>query len=330
MHTGDDPTLPFLYSPHGVIPPGIGPRGFGGGPVAPFDAVAPATHDLFPPRAFVQPPEDARAGVGGATSGAAGAHPGAGAAWGSVAALTTHDCGTAPMGGPRAAPLGGPGGLSLGDGPVPAALGQVGRCYIVAEWGDDLLLVDQHAAHERLLYQRLLERPRNRVPRQPLLVPVPLDVAPAERDVLEMLLPFLAEMGVDIERDATGAYGATSLPADLDGLDAPALVRDMLDDLHAAGGDVPARDEATAGSGARATGEDASAGRDVARLRERLLVRMACHAAVKAGQVLHASEMARLLKDLAEARMSFTCPHGRPTMVVLRRDQLDRQFGRKQ
>lgn len=301
---GDDPTLPFLYSPHGVIPPGAGPRqpgvgtsggGFGDGagervaggfrppapePVAPFDAVAPATRDLFPPRVFVQPPGDARPGL-------------------------------APTIGPYAASLGGPGGLSLGDGPPPQPLGQVGRSYIVAEWGDDLLLVDQHAAHERLLYQRLLERPRARAPRQPLLIPVPLDVAPAERDAFEMLVPLLSEMGVDVERDAAGDYGVTSLPADLDGLDAPALVRDMLDDLAAAGGDAPA-------------------GRDMTHLREQLLVRMACHAAIKAGQALHPSEMARLLKDLAQARMSFTCPHGRPTMVVLRRDQLDRQFGRKQ
>jgi DNA mismatch repair protein MutL len=310
----DDPTLPFLYSPHGVIPPGAGPgSGFrppSPGPVAPFDAVAPATRDLFPPRVFVQPPAEARPGL-------------------------------APTVGPYAASLGDPSGLSLGDGPPPLPLGQVGRSYIVAEWGDDLLLVDQHAAHERLLYQQLLERPREPVPRQPLLIPVPLEVAPAERDAFEMLAPLLAEMGVDVARDAAGDYGATSLPADLDGLDAPALVRDMLDDLAAAGGDVPGRGNAFAAGGAAAGGgtpaigrapteSDATTGRDVTRLREQLLVRMACHAAIKAGQALHPSEMARLLKDLAAARMSFTCPHGRPTMVVLRRDQLDRQFGRKQ
>ena len=209
---------------------------------------------------------------------------------------------------PEPGPLDAPAGvrLALGDGPPPSLLGQVGLTYIAAEWGDDLLLIDQHAAHERLIYQQLLKQGKSPVPRQTLLAPIPLEVGPVELESLETLLPLLEEMGLEIAKDGSGACSVTALPADFDSIDAPALVRDMLDDLERLG--------------------PAATGLEV--LRDRVLIRMACHAAIKGGQRLSPEEMRALIRGVTEARMTFTCPHGRPTMVLLRKGQLDRQFGR--
>ena len=201
--------------------------------------------------------------------------------------------------------------LNIGDGPPPAVLGQLARTYIVAEWGDDLLLIDQHAAHERLVYRKLSECSPADIPVQPLFTPIHFEVAAADLDPMESLLPVLREMGMEIEKDGGNSgrmsFSVSALPGDFDSLDVGALVQDVLDDLHK--------------NDARNVGMDD--------LRDKVRVRMACHGAIRAGQQLHPQEMAALIRDIAEARLSFTCPHGRPTMVVLRRDQLDRQFGRK-
>ena len=197
----------------------------------------------------------------------------------------------------------------FGDGPPPLPLGQIGRTYVVAEWGDDLLLIDQHAAHERLIYRRLLERPGVPPPTQGLLVPIEFAVSPGDVEPLESLLPLLREMGIPIEKGAGASFAVAALPADFDNLDVPGMIHDVLDDIRPAGGGA-------------ALGLDA--------LRDKVLVRMSCHAAIKAGQPLSPVEMTQLIRQIAEARLSFTCPHGRPTMVLLRKDQLDRQFGRKQ
>jgi DNA mismatch repair protein MutL len=216
----------------------------------------------------------------------------------------------APCDGPpsEASPLDAPDrGLALGDGPPPTPLGQIGRTYIVAEWGDDLLMIDQHAAHERLIYQRLVARASGAVASQPLLIPLPVSVATADTNAMEALAPLLGEMGIDLEPQGQGEYAVTAMPAEFDSIDAAAVIQDILDEAQEA-------DLATGGLDA---------------LRDRARVRMACHAAVKAGQQLHVDEMSALITEMAEARLSFTCPHGRPTMVLLRKGQLDRQFGRE-
>lgn len=197
--------------------------------------------------------------------------------------------------------------LSLTSGPVPTALGQVGQTYVIAEWGEDLLLIDQHAAHERLVYKQLQEKIRGKIPQQPLLVPIAFEIAAADLDRLTMILPILEEMGIDIRQGEGSTFEVDALPADLDNLDVVALIQDILDDLE--------------------KNADKAAG--VEGVRDFILIRMACHAAIRAGQILHPQEMAALIRQIYEAKLSFTCPHGRPTMVLLRKDQLDRQFGRK-
>jgi len=187
----------------------------------------------------------------------------------------------------------------------PRAIAQIADTYIVAETGDGLLLVDQHAAHERLLYMRA-QAMRGSPTVQPLLVPISVEIRPADRPLMDELAPVLAEMGFETEAFGGHTFIVRSVPTMFEQVDVAALIGDLLDDLAG---------EATVREGER--------------LRERVLTRLACHAAIKAGRRLEIEEMQQLIDDLLGARLSYTCPHGRPTMICLTRDQLDRQFKRK-
>jgi len=193
---------------------------------------------------------------------------------------------------------------SFPEASSPQAIAQVADTYIVAQTGDGLLLIDQHAAHERLLYLRAKEQ-QGHPTTQPLLVPISVEIQPADRPLMDDLAPVLAELGFETEAFGGHTFIVRSVPAMFDQVDVGALIRDLLDDLA-----------------------DERAARECERLRERVLTQLACHAAIKAGQRLRIEEMQQLIDDLLAARLSFTCPHGRPTMILLTRDQLDRQFKR--
>lgn len=188
---------------------------------------------------------------------------------------------------------------------TPRALGQIADSYIVAEAGEDLLLIDQHAAHERLLYLKAREK-QSMAATQPLLVPISVEVKPADRPLMEDLAPVLAEMGFETEAFGGQTFIIRSLPSMFDRVDVHAFISDLLDELA---------NDRTAREGER--------------VRECVLTRLACHAAIKAGQHLQPEEMQKLIDDLVVSRLAYTCPHGRPTMIRLTRDQLDRQFKRK-
>jgi DNA mismatch repair protein MutL len=188
---------------------------------------------------------------------------------------------------------------------LPEPLGQVSLCYIVARAGHDLLLIDQHAAHERLLYLRF-SAARSQPPTQPLLIPVSVDIPASATPFMQRLLPVMAALGMQTEHFGGQTYVVHSVPADLPNMDPGRVLADMLDDIETLG-----------------------KVEEVGILRDRVITRMACRSAVKAGQELHRDEMAALIRDIVTARLAFTCPHGRPTMVMLTRDQLDRQFKRK-
>jgi DNA mismatch repair protein MutL len=193
----------------------------------------------------------------------------------------------------------------LRGGVYPEPLGQISRCYIVAQMGADLLLVDQHAAHERLLYLKFSREARE-LPSQPLLIPVSVDVPASAVAYMERLMPLFTQLGLKLEPFGGQTYLVQSIPADLPKLDPAAVVADLLDDFESLG-----KIE------------------QIEVLRDRIVTRMACRAAIKAGQGMHLEEMRALIRDIANARLGFTCPHGRPTMILLTRDQLDRQFKRK-
>jgi DNA mismatch repair protein MutL len=191
------------------------------------------------------------------------------------------------------------------NGVYPEPLGQIAKCYILAQCGEDLLLIDQHAAHERLLYMQLSDVNRH-VQTQPLLIPVSLDIPAAALPMLDNLLPVLEKIGLKLEPFGGQTYVVQTVPADLRNFDAAAVISDLLDEYEALG-----KIE------------------QIAVLHDRVITRMACRAAIKAGQQLHLDEMRRLIRDIIQSRLGFTCPHGRPTMILLTRDQLDRQFKRK-
>ncbi|GIW09146.1 MAG: hypothetical protein KatS3mg061_0203 [Dehalococcoidia bacterium] len=185
--------------------------------------------------------------------------------------------------------------------PVLRLLGQVGLTYLVAEGPDGVYLVDQHAAHERVLFDRLQAAwARGTIQVQGLLDPLSFPVNAQQLEAYEQLAQTLAQLGFQIERHTPQALLVRAVPAALE----PARV-------------VPALEEILS-----LCSSDPTAWRD------QVAASVACHAAVRAGQALSDQEMRALLRQLEETDHPKTCPHGRPTMMHLSATQLARLFGR--
>ena len=193
------------------------------------------------------------------------------------------------------------------DFPLGAARAQVHETYIVSQTRDGMIIVDQHAAHERLVYERMkAEMAAGGVARQALLLPEVVDLDPAEADRVLGAAPELAEMGLVIESFGPGAVLVRETPALLGATDAAGLVRDIADDL-AENGQALALKERMA---------------DVCST-------MACHGSVRAGRRLNAAEMNALLREMEVTPHSGQCNHGRPTYVELKLADIERLFGRR-
>lgn len=183
-------------------------------------------------------------------------------------------------------------------------LGQVGQAFLAAEGPDGgLYLVDQHAAHERIMYERFLAR-SGPMAGQALLAPAAVELGPERRALVEEHAESFARLGFELEPFGEDAVLVRALPEVVSGPDPSALLRDVLDAL----------DEGD---------------RLVERAFEERLVRAVCkRATVKAGQALAPEEMRALLRDLEACASPHTCPHGRPTMLLLSREEIERRFGR--
>ncbi|HEX6738379.1 MAG TPA: DNA mismatch repair protein MutL, partial [Vicinamibacteria bacterium] len=193
------------------------------------------------------------------------------------------------------------------DGAAPAVLGQHRSTYIVASDGEDLLLVDQHTAHERVRFEALLAGLERRgVESQLLLAPLVFELPPALRPVLEANAEALAALGYDVEPFGGGQYRLRAAPAVLPAADPPRALEGILRDLV----DRDAGEWLVSGA------------------RERLAATLACHSAVRAGQTLAAPTMAAIVRDLLTTQHPTLCPHGRPTLVRLPRADVSRWFGR--
>jgi DNA mismatch repair protein MutL len=204
-------------------------------------------------------------------------------------------------------------GALEGDGaqtarwPSIRVIGQLAHTYIVGESGGDLILIDQHAAHERVLYERLLAtRTRDGARAQGLVTPPVLSLTPAERTLLDEAGPAIRAIGFEAEPFGPGLVRLTAVPAIAVGRAPDTLFRACLRDLGGDGGP--------------------HAGRS---LEERLAIATACHTAVRAGDPLHPAMMADLLDALAHAEDPFSCFHGRPTMIRVRERDLERWFYRR-
>ena len=193
------------------------------------------------------------------------------------------------------------------DFPLGAARAQVHETYIVAQTRDGVVIVDQHAAHERLVYERMkAEMADGGVPRQALLLPEVVELEPAEAERVAARADELAALGLAVEAFGPGAILVREVPALLGETDAQGLVRDIADDL-------------------------AENGQALA-LKERLEAvcsTMACHGSVRAGRRLTAAEMNALLRQMEATPHSGQCNHGRPTYVELKLADIERLFGRR-
>ena len=190
--------------------------------------------------------------------------------------------------------------------PLGVARGQVANTYIVAEAADGLVLVDQHAAHERLVLERLRAAPDAAAPSQALLLPEVVELDEPDCDRLEENAATLARLGLAVERFGPAAMLVRAVPAALARGDPAALLRDVADDLARNG--------------------------DVLLLGERLdavLATMACHGSVRAGRALSVAEMNALLREMERTPRSGQCNHGRPTWVKLAHGDIEKLFGRK-
>jgi DNA mismatch repair protein MutL len=196
-----------------------------------------------------------------------------------------------------------PEGLPLG-----LAKTQLHNCYILAETADGIVLVDQHAAHERLVYEKLkAERAARAVATQALLVPVVVDLAPADVARVLEAAAMLAELGLVVEPFGPGAIAVQEMPAALGTADVVGLVRDL----------------------AAALAEDEPERIALERRLDHVLATMACHHSVRAGRKLTAEEMNALLREMERTPGAGQCNHGRPTYVELKLLDVERLFGRK-
>ena len=194
---------------------------------------------------------------------------------------------------------------SVGKLPLLRSIGQVGATYLVAEGPDGLYLIDQHAAHERVLFERLMQSEQAGAASQALLEPVTVELSAAESMVLESQLEILRRLGFDVEAFGSTAYRVRAVPPLLAHLPAAVALRAVIEDFE--------EDEAPLADAVEA----------------RIAARVCKRAAVKAGQVLSLVEQEQLVRDLEACAVPRTCPHGRPTMIHLSVDTLERQFGRR-
>ncbi len=195
----------------------------------------------------------------------------------------------------------------MDDHPLGAARAQIHENYIVAQTADSLVIVDQHAAHERLVFEALKNALAARaLPSQMLLVPdiVDLPVEDVERLVEEA--ETLGRFGLEIERFGPGAVAVRATPSILGEVDAQGLLRDLADDLAEENGALRIRDNI-----------------------EKVASTMACHGSVRSGRRLRGEEMNALLRQMEATPGSGTCNHGRPTFIELKLTDIERLFGRR-
>jgi DNA mismatch repair protein MutL len=185
-------------------------------------------------------------------------------------------------------------------------VGQVGMTYIVTESPNGMYLVDQHAAHERIAYERLMaQRGHGAIESQELLMPQTVELSPEAAQMLLGNADALAEWGFTLEPWGEGMVRVRAVPAILQLENLQTALLEITDYLKGEGGSTP---------------DD---------WREAMLTTLSCHTSVRAGQSLELEEMRTLLRQLEQCTNPHTCPHGRPTMILLTPDQLERQFGRQ-
>ena len=188
-------------------------------------------------------------------------------------------------------------------------VGVVGKLYVVLESDRGLVLLDQHAAHERILFEEMMSRIESNAaaPSQKLLLPETVELPPRDAQFLREQLPALARLGVGLSEFGERTFLLDALPPFVKAPDARRFVFDLVDELRAAGREV-----------------------NLARLGEHTVAKTVCRHAVKANDPLNGPELENLVEDLRRCAMPYTCPHGRPTLIEMNYRELEKKFGRTQ
>jgi DNA mismatch repair protein MutL len=190
--------------------------------------------------------------------------------------------------------------------PLLRLIGQIGATYLVAEGPDGLYLIDQHAAHERVLFEKLMaQHDMKQIPSQSLLTPAVVQLHPASAKLLTGQLSALAHFGFEVEDFGSNSFRVRAVPALFAGSDPSAALRAVVEDFEE--DEAPLQNE----------------------IEKKLAARVCKRMAVKGGQTLSPDEQRALLTDLENCDSPRTCPHGRPTMIHLSVEMLERQFGRR-
>jgi DNA mismatch repair protein MutL len=187
--------------------------------------------------------------------------------------------------------------------PQVKVLGQVDALYVIAETKDGLMIIDQHAAHERILFEQV--RDSKREDSQELIVPINIELTPKEKVLMKECIPYLEEFGFLISEFGADTFAIIAVPSVLGRLEDPGLVHDIISDILSEG-------RIKDGTG----------------IFERVTKSIACRGAIKAGADCSPEQMGRLIEQLFKTENPYTCPHGRPTMVSFNREELDKLFKR--
>jgi len=186
-------------------------------------------------------------------------------------------------------------------------LGVLGKLYVLMENAGGLVLVDQHAAHERILFEELRRRMEDLgVPSQRLLIPLTLQLGPRDSDWVEQNVETLQKMGIGVEGFGSGTWKLDSIPQFIRSEEPQQLLHDVIDELR----------EVSSQSSKLRLGED-------------VIAKTVCRHAVKANDNLREPELIRLIEDLLKCDLPYCCPHGRPTMIQISYLELEKKFGRK-
>ena len=220
----------------------------------------------------------------------------------------------APTPAPVSAPIGNR-QLAIGNAPVPLLkvplrmVGVIGRLYVLLESDRGLVLLDQHAAHERVLFEQMLKRLEHggQAASQRLLLPETLELPPRDAQFLREQLPALTRLGVGLREFGERTFLLDALPPFVKASDPRHFALDLVDELKAAGEEV-----------------------NSLRLGEHVVAKTVCRHAVKANDPLAGAELESLIEELRRCAMPYTCPHGRPTILEMNWRELEKKFGRSQ
>ena len=186
--------------------------------------------------------------------------------------------------------------------PVLRVLGQSMNSYIIAEGPDGIYIIDQHAAHERIMFEKITKQKQQQgVETQGLLEPVSIEVLPVQDEILSKRYHYLEEFGFTVEPFGNRTYLVRAVPSIMYNRDWQAALNELIDKLSE---------------------------KDNANITEHIIATMACHSAIRFGQSLSIEEMRELVRLMEQADLPHACPHGRTTMIHITKKQLEKEFGR--